>query len=69
VRAPGDAELEALWHEWHRHVLAYALRRADPTTAEDAGAAGKGLLPFARGAKAEGSPLTASGMLLAMSEN
>jgi RNA polymerase sigma-70 factor, ECF subfamily len=36
VRAPGDAELEALWHEWHRHVLAYALRRADPTTAEDA---------------------------------
>jgi RNA polymerase sigma factor (sigma-70 family) len=36
VRAPGDAELEALWHEWHRHVLAYALRRADPTSAEDA---------------------------------
>jgi RNA polymerase sigma-70 factor, ECF subfamily len=36
VRAPGDAELEALWHDWHRHVLAYALRRTDPTTAEDA---------------------------------
>ena len=35
MRAPGDAELEALWHEWHRNVLAYALRRADPTTAED----------------------------------
>ena len=35
MRAPGDGELEALWHEWHRHVLAYALRRADPTTAED----------------------------------
>ena len=33
--APGDAELEALWHEWHRYVLAYALRRADPATAED----------------------------------
>ena len=32
---PGNAELEALWHEWHRHVLAYALRRADPATAED----------------------------------
>ena len=30
-----DAELEMLWHEWHRHVLAYALRRADPATAED----------------------------------
>ena len=30
-----DAELEALWHDWHRHVLAYALRRADPATAED----------------------------------
>ena len=35
MRAPVDAELEALWHEWHRHVLAYALRRADPATAED----------------------------------
>jgi RNA polymerase sigma factor (sigma-70 family) len=35
VRAPGDAELEELWHDWHRHVLAYALRRADPSTAED----------------------------------
>jgi DNA-directed RNA polymerase specialized sigma24 family protein len=35
VRARGDAQLEALWHEWHRHVLAYALRRADPATAED----------------------------------
>ncbi len=35
MRARGDAELEALWHEWHRHVLAYALRRADPATAED----------------------------------
>ena len=33
--APGDAELEALWHEWHRHVLAYAMRRADPASAED----------------------------------
>ena len=35
MRAPDDAELEALWHDWHRHVLAYALRRADPATAED----------------------------------
>jgi RNA polymerase sigma factor (sigma-70 family) len=35
VRAPDDAELEALWHDWHRHVLAYALRRADPATAEE----------------------------------
>ena len=35
MRAPADAELEALWHDWHRHVLAYALRRADPATAED----------------------------------
>jgi RNA polymerase sigma-70 factor, ECF subfamily len=35
VHAPDDAELEALWHDWHRHVLAYALRRADPATAED----------------------------------
>jgi RNA polymerase sigma-70 factor (ECF subfamily) len=35
VRAPDDAELEALWHEWHRHVLAYALRRANRATAED----------------------------------
>ena len=32
---PIDADLEALWHEWHRHVLAYALRRADPATAEE----------------------------------
>ena len=35
MRAPDDAELEALWHDWHRHVLAYALRRADPATAEE----------------------------------
>jgi RNA polymerase sigma-70 factor (ECF subfamily) len=35
VRARGDAELEALWRDWHRHVLAYALRRADPAMAED----------------------------------
>lgn len=35
MRAPDDAELEALWHDWHRHVLAYALRRTDPATAED----------------------------------
>ena len=35
MRPPADAELEELWHEWHRHVLAYALRRADPVTAED----------------------------------
>jgi RNA polymerase sigma-70 factor, ECF subfamily len=35
VRPPDDAELEALWHDWHRHVLAYALRRADRATAED----------------------------------
>ena len=35
MRAPDDANLEALWHDWHRHVLAYALRRADPATAED----------------------------------
>ena len=35
MQAPGDAELEALWHAWHRHVLAYALRRTDPATAED----------------------------------
>jgi RNA polymerase sigma-70 factor (ECF subfamily) len=35
VRAPDDAELEALWHDWHRHVLAYALRRADRAMAED----------------------------------
>jgi RNA polymerase sigma factor (sigma-70 family) len=35
VRAQGDAELEALWRDWHRHVLAYALRRADPAMAED----------------------------------
>jgi RNA polymerase sigma-70 factor, ECF subfamily len=35
VGAPGDRELEDLWHEWHRHVLAYALRRADRATAED----------------------------------
>jgi RNA polymerase sigma factor (sigma-70 family) len=35
VRAPDSAELEALWDDWHRHVLAYALRRADPATAED----------------------------------
>ena len=30
-----EPELEALWHDWHRHVLAYALRRADAVTAED----------------------------------
>jgi RNA polymerase sigma factor (sigma-70 family) len=35
VAAPGDAELEGLWHGWHRHVLAYAIRRADSATAED----------------------------------
>jgi DNA-directed RNA polymerase specialized sigma24 family protein len=35
VSAPADADLEALWHDWHRRVLAYALRRADPATAED----------------------------------
>jgi RNA polymerase sigma-70 factor, ECF subfamily len=35
VRPPDDAELEALWHDWHRHVLAYALRRADRSTAEE----------------------------------
>jgi RNA polymerase sigma factor (sigma-70 family) len=35
VRAPDDAQLEALWHDWHRHVLSYALRRTDPATAED----------------------------------
>jgi RNA polymerase sigma-70 factor (ECF subfamily) len=35
VRAPDDAELEALWHDWHRHVLAYALRRTDAEMAED----------------------------------
>jgi RNA polymerase sigma-70 factor (ECF subfamily) len=35
VRAPHDAELEALWDDWHRHVLAYALRRADAEMAED----------------------------------
>jgi RNA polymerase sigma factor (sigma-70 family) len=34
VGAP-DAELTSLWDDWHRHVLAYALRRADPTTAEE----------------------------------
>lgn len=33
--APDDAELEALWRDWHRQVLAYALRRSDPATAED----------------------------------
>jgi RNA polymerase sigma factor (sigma-70 family) len=33
-RAP-DAELEELWHAWHRQVLAYALRRSDPETAEE----------------------------------
>ena len=26
---------EALWNDWHRHVLAYALRRTDPATAEE----------------------------------
>jgi RNA polymerase sigma-70 factor (ECF subfamily) len=35
VRARGDAEFEALWGDWHRHVLAYALRRADRALAED----------------------------------
>ena len=35
MHPPGDADFEALWHDWHRHVLAYALRRADPGTAED----------------------------------
>lgn len=35
MRAPDDAELEALWNDWHRQVLAYALRRADPATAEE----------------------------------
>jgi RNA polymerase sigma-70 factor (ECF subfamily) len=35
VRPPDDAEFEALWHEWHRHVLAYALRRADAEMAQD----------------------------------
>lgn len=30
-----EAELEELWRAWHRHVLAYALRRSDPETAED----------------------------------
>ena len=33
--ARGDAEFEALWRDWHRHVLAYALRRADRAMAED----------------------------------
>lgn len=33
--APDEAELEALWRDWHRHVLAYALRRAERATAED----------------------------------
>jgi RNA polymerase sigma-70 factor, ECF subfamily len=35
VRAPDEAELEALWHDWHRQVLAYALRRSDRATAEE----------------------------------
>lgn len=35
MRAAGDAELEDLWDEWHRQVLAYALRRTDRATAED----------------------------------
>lgn len=29
------SEVEALWRAWHRHVLAYALRRSDPATAEE----------------------------------
>lgn len=32
---PDQGELEALWHAWHRHVLAYALRRTDAATAQD----------------------------------
>jgi RNA polymerase sigma factor (sigma-70 family) len=35
VRERSDDELEALWHGWHRQVLAYALRRTDPATAEE----------------------------------
>jgi RNA polymerase sigma-70 factor, ECF subfamily len=35
VQARDEAELEALWHDWHRHVLAYALRRVDRPTAEE----------------------------------
>jgi RNA polymerase sigma factor (sigma-70 family) len=35
VHPSDDAALEALWHDWHRHVLAYALRRADRATAEE----------------------------------
>ena len=35
MRAREEAELEALWRAWHRHVLAYALRRTDPAMAEE----------------------------------
>jgi RNA polymerase sigma-70 factor (ECF subfamily) len=35
VQRAADAELEELWHACHRQVLAYALRRSDPETAEE----------------------------------
>jgi RNA polymerase sigma-70 factor (ECF subfamily) len=35
VQATERSEVEELWRDWHRHVLAYALRRADPATAEE----------------------------------